>query len=43
MQVGMLDELMHSHWSGVVPGPTPLLPTWWVQHDPRQIKGWVFD
>jgi glyoxylase-like metal-dependent hydrolase (beta-lactamase superfamily II) len=43
MQLGILDELISGHWSGVMPGFTPLLPTWWVQHDPRQIKGWVLD
>jgi glyoxylase-like metal-dependent hydrolase (beta-lactamase superfamily II) len=43
MQVGVLDDLMNSPWSGVVGGFAPMLPSWWLQHDPRQIKGWVFD
>jgi hydroxyacylglutathione hydrolase len=43
MQVAVLDDLMNGSWSGVVGGFAPMLPTWWVQRDPRQIKGWVVD
>jgi hydroxyacylglutathione hydrolase len=43
MQVRTLDELMNNSWSGVVGGFAHMLPTWWVQHDPRQLKGWVLD
>jgi glyoxylase-like metal-dependent hydrolase (beta-lactamase superfamily II) len=43
MQLRVLDELMQDHWGGVVGGFIPLLPTWWVQHDQRQIRGWVVD
>ncbi|MBO0683188.1 MAG: MBL fold metallo-hydrolase [Candidatus Dormibacteraeota bacterium] len=43
MQLRVLDELMHDHWGGVVGGYIPMLPTWWLQHDQRQITGWALD
>ena len=43
MQLRVLDDLMNSHWGGVVGGFIPLLPTWWIQNDPRQITDWVVD
>lgn len=43
VQIRMVLSLLRDAWGSVTPGFSPLLPTWWIQHDPRQLNSWVTD
>lgn len=39
-QIAMVLSLLRDAWGSITPGFSPLLPTWWVKHDPRLLTGW---
>jgi hydroxyacylglutathione hydrolase len=43
VQIAIVLSLLRDAWGTIIPGFSPLLPTWWLQHDPRQILGWTVD